>query len=87
MVLYRACDDAFPCESVERWLRARDSLSAETPFLRLDAAGQEEPHCALKNRCSSIKGSASHARWPKSRETDILRFFAGRTLAVGATDR
>lgn len=83
MVLYRACDDAFPCESVERWLRARDALSADTPFLRLDEGGREEPHCALKNRCSPLKGTANHARWPKPREIDILRFFAGHSLAPG----
>ena len=77
MVLYRACDDAFPCDSVERWLRARDALSAETPFLRLDEAGKEEPHCALRNRCSPLKASLSHARWPTQREPEILRFFAG----------
>ncbi|WP_437683314.1 alpha/beta hydrolase family esterase [Sorangium sp. So ce131] len=82
MVIYRACDDVFPCESVERWLRARDALSAQTSFLRLDEAGRDEPHCALRNRCSAKKGALNHARWPKSREDDLLRFFAGHTLAV-----
>jgi poly(3-hydroxybutyrate) depolymerase len=80
--LYRSCDDAFPCGSVERWLRARDALSADTAFLRLGEAGNEEPHCALKNRCSPLKGAAYHARWPKSREPDILQFFARHALAV-----
>ncbi|WP_437282855.1 prolyl oligopeptidase family serine peptidase [Sorangium sp. So ce375] len=82
MAIYRACDDVFPCESVERWLRARDALSAHTSFLRLDEASRDEPHCALRNRCSAKKGAINHARWPKSREADLLRFFAGRTLAV-----
>ncbi|WP_437873293.1 alpha/beta hydrolase family esterase [Sorangium sp. So ce363] len=84
MAVYRACDDTFPCESVERWLRARDALSAHTSFLRLDEAGRDEPHCALRNRCSAKKGAINHARWPKSRETDLLRFFAGHVLALGA---
>ncbi len=82
MVVYRACDTVFPCESVERWLRARDELSAETPSLRLGEATREEPHCALKNRCSEAKGSSLHARWPKAREQDILRFLAGHALAI-----
>ncbi|WP_437760512.1 prolyl oligopeptidase family serine peptidase [Sorangium sp. So ce1389] len=83
MAMYRACDDVFPCESVERWLRARDATSAHTSFLRLDEANRDEPHCALRNRCSAKKGAINHARWPKSREADLLRFFAGHTLAVG----
>lgn len=85
MVVYRACDDLFPCESVERWLRARDALSSHTPFLRLDEANRDEPHCALRRRCTAKKGALNHARWPKSRETDILRFFAGHALAVAPT--
>ncbi|AUX32850.1 MULTISPECIES: prolyl oligopeptidase family serine peptidase [Sorangium] len=84
MAIYRACDDMFSCESVERWLRARDAASAETAFLRLDEAGRDEPHCALRNRCSAKKGAINHARWPKSREADLLRFFAGHVLAIGA---
>jgi dienelactone hydrolase len=84
MVVYRACDDLFPCASVERWLRARDALSAQTSFLRLDEANRDEPHCALRNRCSAKKGTLNHLRWPKSREPDLLRFFAGHALAVPA---
>ncbi|WP_438030579.1 prolyl oligopeptidase family serine peptidase [Sorangium sp. So ce233] len=84
MAIYRACDDVFPCESVERWLRARDAQTAQTAFLRLDEASRDEPHCALRNRCSAKKGAINHARWPKPREADLLRFFAGHTLAVGA---
>ncbi|WP_437971922.1 alpha/beta fold hydrolase [Sorangium sp. So ce260] len=83
MAIYRACDDMFSCESVERWLRARDALSAHTSFLRLDEAGRDEPHCAFRNRCSAKKGAINHARWPKSREPDLLRFFAGHVLAIG----
>lgn len=82
MVVYRACDAVFPCDSVERWLRARDAIAAETSSLRLDAAAREEPNCALKNRCSTLKGSSQHGRWPKPREPDILRFLAGHALAV-----
>ncbi|WP_437641577.1 alpha/beta hydrolase family esterase [Sorangium sp. So ce854] len=84
MAIYRACDDLFPCESVERWLRARDAQSAQTAFLRLDEGDRDEPHCALRNRCSAKKGAINHARWPKSREPDLLRFLAGHTLAVSA---
>lgn len=82
MVVYRACDEFFPCASVERWLRARDALSAETAWVRLGAANDEEPHCALKNKCTEIKGSAHHRRWPKGREEEILKFFAKHTLSV-----
>jgi len=82
MVLYRACDEFFPCASVERWLRARDALSAETAWMRLGFANEEEPHCALKNKCTKIKGAANHRRWPKGREEDVLRFFARHTLSV-----
>jgi hypothetical protein len=81
-VVYRACDAVFSCESVERWLRARDAAAAETSSLRLGEAARDEPHCALRNRCSELKGSSHHARWPKPREADLLRFLAGHALAV-----
>jgi poly(3-hydroxybutyrate) depolymerase len=82
MVLYRACDAVVPCESVERWLRARDAQSAETPYLRLGEDGRDEPHCALRRRCPEAKGRVHHNRWPRPRENDVLRFFAGHALAV-----
>lgn len=82
MVLYRACDGVVSCESVERWLRARDAQGAETPYLRLGEDRREEPHCALKKKCGEQKGLIHHNRWPKGREADLLRFFAGHALAV-----
>lgn len=82
MVLYRACDGVVPCESVERWLRARDAQGAETPYLRLGEDRREEPHCALKKKCGEQKGLIHHNRWPRGREADLLRFFAGHALAV-----
>lgn len=84
LMLYRACDDAAPCDDVERWLRARDLAGAETPYARLGAANEEEPSCTVRNRCTKSKGSLHHARWPKPREEQILRFFAAHSLAVGA---
>lgn len=81
LVLYRACDFDVPCESVEKWLRARDAQGAETPWARLGIADEEEPNCAVKNKCTKLKGQGNHRRWPKQREDDILRFFARHTLA------
>lgn len=81
-VAYRACDSFFPCESVERWLSARESLSAETASLRLGSFNNEEPHCALRNKCPEIKGAANHRRWPKNREIDMLRALARHTLSI-----
>ena len=82
MVVYRACDSVFACDATERWLRARDALSADTSWLRLGAANEDEPNCTVKNKCSKLKGSAHHRRWPKGREEALLKFFAGRTLLV-----
>ena len=84
LMLYRACDDAAPCDEVERWLRARDALSAETSWARLGAANEDEPSCTVRNRCTKAKGSMHHARWPKPREDQLLRFFAAHALAVSA---
>jgi dienelactone hydrolase len=81
-VLYRACDRITPCGSVERWLRARDGTGAETTAVRLDGASGDEPNCALEKKCTPIVGTANHRRWPKTREDDMLRFFARRTLSV-----
>lgn len=81
-VLYRACDRITPCASVERWLRARDGTGAETTSVRLDSGSGEEPNCALDKKCTAIVGTANHRRWPKTREDDMLRFFARRTLSV-----
>lgn len=80
MIVYRACDGFFSCESVERWLRARDALSAETAWLRLGAANEEEPNCAVKNKCTPVKSEGNHRRWPKGRELDLLRFFGRHAL-------
>lgn len=81
-VLYRACDRITPCASVERWLRARDGTGAETTGVRLDSGGRDEPNCAIDKKCTPIVGTANHRRWPKTRESDMLRFFARRALAV-----
>lgn len=80
MVVYRACDGFVSCESVERWLRGRDAAGAETAWLRLGASGEEEPNCAVKNKCSRLKGEIHHRRWPKPREADLLKFFARHAL-------
>lgn len=81
-VMYRACDRITPCASVERWLRARDGTGAETTSVRLDSGSGDEPNCALEKKCTAIVGTANHRRWPKTREDDMLRFFARRTLSV-----
>jgi poly(3-hydroxybutyrate) depolymerase len=81
LVLYRACDTVVPCDAVERWLRSRDALAAETPWRRLGLVDEEEPNCTVRNRCSKKKGRANHARWPRQREPELLRFFAGHALA------
>lgn len=80
MVVYRACDEFFPCDSVERWLRARDALSAETGWIRLGDFMSDEPNCALPKKCTAIKGAANHRKWPKAREEEILRFLGRHTL-------
>lgn len=84
IVVYRACDGFFSCESVERWLRARDSASAETAWLRLGSQGEEEPSCAVKNKCTPLKSEGNHRRWPKTREIDVLKFFARHALGASA---
>jgi poly(3-hydroxybutyrate) depolymerase len=82
MVAYRACDTVVPCESVERWLRARETSSVEVAALRLGVADGDEPLCTVRNKCTERKGAAQHARWPRAREEDILRFFKRHSLAV-----
>lgn len=81
-VAYRACDYIAPCSSVERWMRARDGLGAETMGLRLDNVNGDERSCSLDKKCTAIVGSALHRRWPKAREEDMLRFLARHTLSV-----
>ncbi|MFT3770654.1 MAG: prolyl oligopeptidase family serine peptidase [Minicystis sp.] len=83
LVMYRACDGFISCESVERWLRARDALSAETPWIRLGAANEEEPSCTVRNKCTPKRAENNHHRWPKGREGDILAFFARHALGAG----
>ena len=75
LIMYRACDGFISCESVERWLRARDAASAETKWIRLGAGTEEEPSCAVKNKCTPKRAEGNHHRWPKGREGDILTFF------------
>jgi len=82
LVMYRACDGFISCEAVERWLRARDAAQAETRWIRLGAAGEEEPSCAVKNKCSPKRAEGNHHRWPKGREGDILAFFARHALGA-----
>jgi pimeloyl-ACP methyl ester carboxylesterase len=82
MVIYRACDGFFSCESVERWLRVRDAAGAETAGLRLGAGNEEEPNCATRNRCTPKRSEGNHRRWPKGRETDIAAFFARHALGA-----
>jgi hypothetical protein len=86
LVVYRACDGFFSCESVERWLRARDAAEAETAWLRLGAGNEEEPSCTTRNRCTPQRSEENHHRWPKGREADILSFFARHALGAGETD-
>jgi dienelactone hydrolase len=83
LMIYRACDGFFSCESVERWLRARDAQQAETAWLRLGAANDEEPSCATRNKCTPRGAEGNHHRWPKGREGDVLAFFKRHVL--GAT--
>lgn len=83
LVQYRACDAFFSCESVERWLRARDAEGAETTPIRLGMGNEEEPNCATRNKCTRQRGQGNHGRWPKGRETDFLGFFARHALGVG----
>jgi poly(3-hydroxybutyrate) depolymerase len=80
MVVYRACDAVFSCESVEHWLRARDRTGAETAWLRLGAGNEEEPSCATRNKCTPKRAEGNHHRWPKARESEILAFFAKHAL-------
>ncbi len=84
MVLYRACDGFFSCESVERWLRARDGVQAETAWLRLGAGNEEEPSCATRNKCTPLRSEGNHHRWPKGREADVLAFFKRHALGPPA---
>ncbi len=87
MAVYRACDGFFSCESVERWLRARDAAGAETPWLRLGAGNEEEPSCSTRNKCTPKRSEGNHHRWPKGLEGDILAFFARHALGGTASAR
>jgi len=84
LVVYRACDGFFSCESVERWLRARDAQGAETAWIRLGAGNEEEPSCLVRNKCTPKRAESNHHRWPKGREGDILAFFARHALGAGS---
>jgi poly(3-hydroxybutyrate) depolymerase len=81
-VLYRACDDVVACDSVERWLRARDSAGAETRAIRLGGGDEEEPNCAVKNQCTKKRAAGRHRVWPRGREEELLRFLGAHTLGV-----
>lgn len=85
IILYRACDGFISCDATERWLRARDADGAETKWLRLGAGIEEEPSCAVKNRCTPKRAEGNHHRWPKGREGDILAFFKRHALGTPAT--
>ncbi|MEZ4308686.1 MAG: hypothetical protein R3F14_11630 [Polyangiaceae bacterium] len=84
LLMYRACDAVTACDAVEAWARAREKQSAETVAIRLGDGNAEELHCAMRNKCSKAKGTANHARWPKGREEDVLRFFAKHALSSDA---
>lgn len=84
MFVYRACDGFISCDAVERWLRAREAVKAETSWLRLGAGNEDEPSCATRNKCTPKRAEGNHRRWPKGRENDILGFFAHHALAPGA---
>src|SRR5262249_25011194 len=71
MVVYRACDGFISCESVERWLRARDGAQAETAYLRLGAGNDEEPSCAPRNQCTPKRAEGNHLRRPQARGGDV----------------
>ncbi|HEY4120207.1 MAG TPA: PHB depolymerase family esterase [Byssovorax sp.] len=83
-ILYRACDFFTKCDVVEEWRNARDAAGADTRWLRLGAGNDDEPNCAFKNKCSEVKGTANHRRWPKGKEDEILKFFAKHALAPEA---
>ena len=82
MVLYRACDPIMPCEQVERWLEERSKRQLLTYGLRLDEGGGLEPACTMARRCRGDKARASHVRWPKEREPDLLEFLSRHSLEV-----
>jgi dienelactone hydrolase len=79
-IAYRACDGFISCEAAERWLRARDDAHAETTWLRLGPSNEVEPSCTVRNKCTPKKAEASHHRWPKTREGDLLAFLARHAL-------
>lgn len=81
-VLYRACDTVTPCGDVEQWLAVRERERAPTFSLRLGLDRATEPSCALSKRaCGDKKGRANHARWPRSREADLLEYLSRFSLA------
>jgi hypothetical protein len=84
IILYRACDGFISCDATERWLRARDADGAETKWLRLGIGTEEEPSCAVKNRCTPKRAEGNHHRFPKGREGDILAFFKRHALGAPA---
>ncbi len=81
MILYRACDSVAACDDIERWLRTRERARAETLSVRLGEANESDSNCAV-DQCSKKRGDVNHARWPKAREKDVLRFLASHTLAA-----
>ncbi len=58
---------------------------AETAWQRL-GAGNEEELLLLRKKCSEVKGTANHRRWPAGKEDVFLRFFAKHALGAGAAD-
>jgi hypothetical protein len=81
IVLYRACDDVAACDDVETWLLDRDKARADTMAIRLGEVYETVPNCAV-DQCSKKHGEANHARWPKGREKDLLRYLAAHSLAA-----
>jgi hypothetical protein len=45
--------------------------------VRLGDGAREEPSCATRQQCTPKRSVSAHHRWPKGREDDVLRFFAG----------
>jgi len=82
-VVYRACDHIAPCDSVERWMRARDALGAETMGApprqrerrRAELLARQEVHRCRRQRAPIDVG-------PRRARTTCSGFLARHTLSV-----
>jgi dienelactone hydrolase len=83
LVLYRSCDAVVPCEDVEAWLEGWRDRGNAAIGMRLGAGQAAETHCELDRKCRGAKGEASHRRWPKGRELDLLEFLARHSMQEG----